>query len=228
MKSNVEKSDAEIKRDVLSELEYEPSIKVTNIGVLVKDGVVTLNGYATSYSEKWEAVRAVKRVAGVTAIADDIEIKLLDSLCRTDGDIAAEVANRFNWSPTTPAGAVTVTVREGWVTLEGQLEWAYQKVTAEEAVRYLAGVKGVTNLIKIAPILKPDEVESAIGTAFERNALLDAAKIEVETSGNTVILRGKARNHAEREEAERIAWAAPGVSWVDNQIAVEWSLDLDR
>jgi osmotically-inducible protein OsmY len=223
MTSNIKKSDTELKNDVLAELEYEPGVKVTDIGVLVKDGAVTLNGYATSYGEKWDAVRAVKRVAGVNAIADDIEVKLATSLQRNDGDIAGAAARQIEWSTTIPAGTVRVTVREGWITLEGEVEWWYQKSSAEDAVRYLAGVKGVTNLVTIKPKVAAAGVETAITSAFERSALLDAKKIRVETSGNTVTLRGKVRNHAEREEAERAAWNAPGVYSVDNQLKVAWS-----
>jgi osmotically-inducible protein OsmY len=223
MKSNITKSDTELKKDVLAEFEYEPGVNVTDIGVLVKDGAVTLNGYATSYGEKWDAVRVAKRVAGVKAIADDIEVKLPGSQRRTDGDIAAAAAHQINWSTTIPSGTVEVTVREGWITLEGEVEWWYQKNAAENVVLHLAGVKGVSNLITIKPKLVPAEIETVIKSAFERNALLDAKKIQVETSGNKVVLRGKVRNHAEREEAERAAWAAPGVFSVDNQLKVEWS-----
>jgi len=222
MTSVIEKSDTDLQRDVLAELKYEPRVKVTDIGVLVKDGAVTLNGYATSYGEKWDAVCAAKRVAGVTAIADDIEVKLPDSRRRTDGDIAAAAAHQIDWSTTIPAGAVKITVREGWITLEGQLDWQYQKNAVEDAVRYLAGVKGVNNLITIKPKVASAAVATAIRSAFERNAVLDAKKIEVETSGNEVTLRGKVRSYAERDEAERAAWAAPGVFWVDNQLKVKW------
>ena len=217
------KSDAEIKSDVLAELIFEPSVKVTDIGVLVKDGVVTLNGYATSYGEKWNAVRAAKRVAGVLAIADDIELKMPESQRRTDGDIAATVLKQFSLTASIPTGAVHVTVRESWVTVDGEVEWWYQKNAAENAVQYLAGVNGVINLITIKPKLEPVAIESAIHSAFERSALIDAKKIQVETAGNKVTLNGKVRNHAEREEAERVAWAAPGVFSVDNQLKVNWS-----
>jgi osmotically-inducible protein OsmY len=224
MKSNIKKSDSELKTDVLAELKYEPGVEVTDIGVLVKDGAVTLNGYVTSYGEKWDAVRATKRVAGVNAIADDIEVKLRDSVRHTDGEIAAAAANQINWSSTTiPSEGIEVTVREGRITLEGEVEWWYQKISAESAVQYLAGVKGVTNLITIKPKLSPANIETDIQSAFKRNALFDAKKIQVEASGNKVILSGKVRNYGEREEAERVAWAAPGVYSVDNQIKVEWS-----
>jgi len=226
MKSNIKKTDTELKRDVLAELKYEPSVKVTDIGVLVNDGAVTLNGYASTYGEKWDAVRAAKRVAGVKAIADDIEVKLPDSPRRTDGDIAAAAANQIDWSTTIPTGTIEVAVREGWITLEGEVEWWYQKDAAENAVRYLAGVKGVSNLITIKPKVASAEVATAIKSAFERNALLDANKIQVETSGNKVVLRGKVRNHAERDEAERAAWGAPGVWSVDNKLKVAWSWEL--
>ena len=223
MTITLEKTDVELKTDVLSELQYEPSVKVTDIGVLVKDGTVTLNGYVTNYGEKWEAVRAVKRVAGVKAIADDIEIKLPTSLRRTDGDIANAAANQINWSTTIPVGTVEVTVREGWITLEGEVDQWYLKNSAGNVVQHLSGVKGVSNLISIAPKLTTTEIEASIRSAFERNALLDANKIHVETSGSAVILRGIVQNFAELEEAERVAWAGQGVFSVDNQLTVQWT-----
>ena len=224
MNTVIEKTDTDLKSDVLAELKYEPSVKVTNIGVLVKDGTVTLNGFVTSYSEKWNAVRAARRVSGVNAIADDIEVKLSDSLHRTDGEIAGAAASQIKWSTMIPTGAVKVTVREGWITLEGEMEWAYQRNAAEDAVKYLAGVKGVGNMITIKPKLSASDIESSIERAFDRNGQLDADKIDVETSGNQVTLTGKVRNHSERDEAERVAWAAPVVSFVENKIKVEWSI----
>lgn len=223
MLCTAEKTDSEIKTDVLSELEYEPSIKVSDIGVLVKDGAVTLNGYASSYGDKMDAVRAAKSVAGVRAIADEIEIKLPDSMQQTDGDIAAGVANHIELSWAGPAKDIQVTVRDGWIKLEGQVEWGYQKDAAANAVRYLSGVRGISNSITIKPKVTAAGVETAIQSAFERNALVDAKKIHVETSGNKVTLRGHVRSHAEGGEAERIAWAAPGVSSVDNELIVEWA-----
>ena len=163
MLSTTEKTDSEIKNDVLSELKYEPSVKVTDIGVLVKDGSVTLNGFATSYGEKWDAVKVAKRVAGVRAIADDIEVKFPESMRRNDGDIAIAAANNIEWlSWAVPGKTVQVTVREGWITLEGQVEWWYQKEAAENTVRYLSGVKGVSNQIAINPKLSATKVEAAI------------------------------------------------------------------
>lgn len=223
MKEPMGKTDTQLKADVLAELKYEPSVKVTDIGVLVKNGVVTLNGYASSFSEKFGAVRVVKRVAGVKAIADDIEVKLPSSLHLTDGDIATEAAHQIEWSTSIPTQTIQITVREGRVTLEGQVEWWHQKQTAENAVRYLAGVTGVTNLISIKPELVAVDVEAAIASAFERNSLVDADTITVDIAGNKVVLRGTVENYLEREEAERTAWSSCGVFSVDNQIKVEWS-----
>jgi osmotically-inducible protein OsmY len=222
MINTIEKTDTELKNDVLSELKYEPSVKVSDIGVLVKDGTVTLNGYATSYSEKWEAVHATKRVAGVKAIADDIEIQLPASYHRTDGDIATAALNQIGWSTTVPTETVMVTVDKGWITLEGEVEWWHQKNAVERVVRYMSGVKGVTNSISISPKVSKKEVETDIKSAFKRSAILDAKHIRVETSGNTVILHGQVRNYSEYDEAERVAWSDPGVSYVDNRLSVNW------
>ncbi len=222
MKTIAEKTDTELKNDVLAELKYEPGVNISAIGVLTKDGAVTLNGSVTNYSEKWNAVRATKRVAGVRAIADDIVVKLSSSLIRTDGDIAGAAANQISWFSSVPQGAVKVVVRDGWLTLEGELEWSYQKSDVQDNVQFLSGVKGVTNLITIKSKLSAVDVKDAIETAFWRSALLDAEKIQVETSGTKVTLRGKVRNYTERDEAERVAWAAPGVWSVDNKIDVKW------
>jgi len=227
MKTIVEKTDTELKNDVLAELKYEPGVNISDIGVLVKDGAVTLNGFVTNYGEKWNAVSATKRVAGVRAIADDIVVKLSSSLVRTDGDIAGAAANQISWFSSVPKGAVKVIVRDGWLTLEGELEWGYQRSNVESNVQFLAGVKGVSNLITVKSKVSATNVKDAIETAFERSALLDAEKIQVETSGTKVTLRGKVRNYAEREEAERVAWAAAGVWSVDNQIDVKWSWGFD-
>ena len=216
------KTDAQIKTDVLSELKFEPAVKVTDIGVLVKDGVVTLNGSTTSHGEKWHAVRAAKRVVGVKAIADEICVNLGEQHKRTDAEIAAAAVHQLEWSTTIPKGTTKVTVRDGWVTLEGVVEWWYQKNAAEDVLLYMVGVKGITNQITIKPLISATDVEKSIRAAFARHAMLDARKIEVETYGSKVTLIGTVANHMEREEAERVAWAAPGVHSVDNQIKLEW------
>jgi osmotically-inducible protein OsmY len=217
-----DKTDTGIKSDVLTELKYEPKVKATDIGVLVKDGAVTLTGFTTTYGEKRDAVRAAKRVSGVRAVADDIKVKLAGSHDRTDGEIAASAADHLEWSTSVPDDKVDITVQDGWITLTGQLEWYYQKNAAENSVLFLTGVKGVTNLITITSKAVASEIEASIEKAFERNALLDSNKIKVKTSGNDVTLTGKVRTYAEKEEAERVAWAAPGVFSVDNNIKVEW------
>ena len=223
LERTVDKTDVELKDDVLAELKYQPGIKVTDLGVLVNEGIVTLNGHTSSYNGKWEVVRAVKRIAGVKAIAGDIEVKFPGSVSYTDADIAAAAEHHFEWSTTVPMGAITAIVRHGWITLEGEVEWWYQRNAAGNVVHYLSGVKGVSNMISIKPKLTPTEVKMAIRSAFERSALLDSNKVQVETSGSQVTLRGKVRNYAERDEAERAAWAAPGVLSVDNNLIVQWS-----
>ncbi len=216
------KTDEQIKTDVLSELRYEPSVKVTDIGVLVKAGIVTLNGCAINHGTKWHAVRAARRVAGVKAINDEIKVVIPAPLRRPDAEIATASAHQLDWSTTIPQGSVKVTVNDGWISLDGQVEWQYQKEAAEDVLRHMVGIHGITNLITIKPLISATDVEKAIRSAFERNAVLDAKRIEVVTTGSTVTLRGKLANSNERDEAERVAWAAPGVLTVDNQITLEW------
>jgi osmotically-inducible protein OsmY len=223
MKYKVNKTDADLKEDVLSELKYAPSVKATDIGVLVKDGTVTLNGDVPSCFEKWDAVRAAGRVAGVRVIADEIKVKPPDSLGHTDREMAAAASKQISWSAMIPMESVKVLISDGWITLEGQVEWWYQKKAAENIARYLTGVKGVTNLISLQSRPTTARIETDIRSAYIRSALLDANKIFTETSGSKVTLRGKVRNHAERDEAERIAWAAQGVHGVDNLLTVDWS-----
>jgi osmotically-inducible protein OsmY len=222
MQRTIEKTDTELQKDVMSELKYDPRVKVSDIGVIAKNGTVTLNGYATSYGEKWEAVHATKRVAGVKAIADDIEIQLPASYHRTDTDIAAAAINQIQWSTTIPNGTVQATVRNGWITLEGEVEWWYQKNVVGDLVKQMVGVKGVTNSISISPKVTKNEVETDIKAAFKRSAMLDANHIRVETAGNNVTLHGQVRNYSEYDEAERVAWSEPGVSSVDNRLEVDW------
>jgi osmotically-inducible protein OsmY len=223
MSITIDKTDVQIKDDVLSEIKYDPSIRSTEISVLVQHGIVTLKGFVSSYGERWEAVRVTQRVANVAAITNEIVVNLPESSHRIDEDIARMAANQIEWFLSTPTGAVEVTVKEGWLTLGGEVEWEYQRKAAQNFVQHLLGVKGVSNLIIVKPSLTVAGIETDIKSAFQRSALLDAKQIHIEISDNKVILQGKVRNYGEREEAERVAWAAPGVLLVDNQITMQWS-----
>jgi osmotically-inducible protein OsmY len=216
-------TDKEIQQAVLRELEWEPQVRSTEIGVAVKDGIVTLTGYVDSYVKKYNAERAAKRVAGVKAVVNDLEVHLPVSSERTDEDIARAAVRALENRITVPRDRIKITVREGWITLEGEVDWQYQKESAESAVRYLSGVKGVSNLIAVKPRISPSpaEVRSQIEAALRRSAELDAERITVETQGSKVILRGRVRSWAERDEAERAAWRAPGVTLVENLITVD-------
>jgi len=214
------KTDAELQRDVMNELRWEPTIKAAEIGVGVKGGVVTLSGHVDSYVKKWAAGRAAARVSGVRAVAEKIQVSLPGSLKRSDEEIAGAVANVLEWNVLVPHDRVKVQVQDGLVTLSGEVDWWYQKNAAEEAVRYLMGVVLFNNEITVKPPVKPLDVKGKIESAFRRNALLDSRRVTVQTRGGRVMLSGSVCNWAERAEAQWTAWAAPGVSEVENNIII--------
>jgi len=213
-------TDLELKKNVESELNFEPSINPAEIGVAAKDGIVTLTGRAQSYWEKVAAERASMRVDGVKAVVNEMTVRLPYSSERTDEDIAQAALSSLKWSVLIPADRVKVRVSKAWVTLEGALDWQFQKAAAEKAVRKLYGVLGVTNLLEVRAKPSTAQVNAEIEAALRRSANLDANRIKVEVEGDKVTLRGSVRSYFEREEAERAAWRALGVRTVANRITV--------
>ena len=212
--------DLELKKSVESELNFEPSINAAEIGVSVKNGVVTLSGRVPSFWEKVSAERAAARVSGVKAVANELEVRLPGSSERTDEDIAQAAVDTLRWSVLVPQDRIKVKVSKGWITLEGNVDWQYQKSAAEKAVRKLYGVLGVSNLIEVKPQVSKAEVKTSIEAALKRLAEVDANRIRVDTEDGKVVLSGSVRSWFEREEAERAAWAAPGVRSVEDRIAI--------
>jgi len=212
--------ELDLKQKILDELEWEPSLDAAHVGVAVTNNVVTLTGSISSYAEKIAAERAVKRVVGVRAVANNLEVRPAVPAKRNDTEIAQAAVNALLWDIQVPNEAITVRVAEGWLTLEGKVTYHFQKDSAERAVRHLLGVRGVTNLITVKPSVQPIEVKSRIEAALRRNAELEARGIQVEALDGKVTLRGKVHTWTERDEAERAAWAAPGVSEVEDHLLV--------
>jgi osmotically-inducible protein OsmY len=212
--------DSDIKRDVEDELRWDPDIDATDISVAAHNGVVALTGFVRSYAQKTQAERDAKRVAGVVGVANDIEVRLPVIDQRPDPEIVRDAVAALKTELPFSSENIKVIAKDGWLTLEGAVEWNYARERAENAVKRIRGVKGVTNSIEVKPKVAPFEIRRKIEDAFRRSAELDASRITVEANGSEVILRGTVKSWAERQEAERAAWAAPGVTRVENRIAV--------
>ena len=213
-------TDKELKQHVQNALDWEPSLDAADIGVSVDEGVVTLRGNVGSYAEKVAAERVVLRVYGAKAVANDLAVHLVSGFDRTDTEIAQAALAALKWNTVVPNDRVTVTVANGWITLNGTLDWNYQKDAAARTVRDLTGVKGVSNNITVKPRVQTIDVRDKIEAAFKRSAEVDARRIAVSALDGKVVLTGNVHSWAERQEAERAAWAAPGVKQVEDHLTV--------
>jgi osmotically-inducible protein OsmY len=217
------RADEDIQHDVIEELKWDARVQPNDIGVSVKDGIVTLTGWVDSYTRKWAAEDAALRVRGVHAVVNDVEVRLPIDAERTDKDIAAAALYAMEWDAGVPLDRVQLAVSNGWITLNGEVDFQHRREDAERAVRRLTGVKGVMNLITVkspGPALSPAELKRRIEEALVRSATLDAQRIVVEVDGSKIVLKGTVHSWAEKKEAQRVAWSAPGVTEVVNQITV--------
>lgn len=215
------KTDLQIQRDVMDELNWEPSLNASEIGVAVKNGVVTLSGKVDTFSKKLTAERAAKRVAGVKAVAEEIHVGFPLGYAKTDTEIAELVLTALQWHTAVQDERVKIKVEEGHVTLEGEVEWEYQRTSAKTAIEQLAGIRSITNLITVNPQITALDIRQKINSAFHRSANIDSERVDVNVIDNKVILSGRVRSLAEKEDAEAAAWAAPGVTSVENNLEVE-------
>ena len=215
------KSDIEIQKDVIEQLKWEPFLNAAQIGVAVKNGIVTLSGQVDAYSKKILAEKTTKKVVGVKAIAEDIQVGISPVYKKTDTEIAEAVVNALKWHTMIPDEKIKVSVEDGNVKLEGDVEWEYQRNQAKTAVENLSGVRFVTNLVAVKPKITPYELQQKINSSFQRSANIDSSRITAEVLGSKITLRGKVRSFAEKEDAENAVWSAPGVVSVENKLLIE-------
>jgi len=214
------KTDTELKQDILAELSWDPAVKSTQVGVIVNDGVVTLTGHLDTYAQKQALERAVQRIEGVKAIAVEVDVKLAPAHKRSDSEIAQAIERALQWHSQVDAEHLKVSVEHGWVTLRGDVDWDYQRRSVEKTIRLLTGVTGITNLIALKRLAKPEDVTRRIQDALARQAAREAKRIEVGLDGSTVTLRGRVHSWQEREAAQGAAWSVPGVTSVVNELTV--------
>lgn len=215
------KTDAQIQKDVMDELKWQPSVKATKIGVSVENGIVTLSGDVDSYAEKKDAERAAFRVEGVKGVAEDLVVELPFGNKKDDADLAKAAVNALHWDSMVPDERIKVKAENGWLTAEGKVDWQFQRSAVRNVLSNLTGVKGITNLVAVNPTIQPDNVKKQISAAFGRNASIDANNIRIDSIDDKVVLKGTVRSYAEKLDAQRAAWNAPGVSRVENQLEVE-------
>jgi osmotically-inducible protein OsmY len=215
------KTDLEIQKSVMDEINWEPFLNAAEIGVAVKDGVATLSGIVDSYPKKYAAEKAAKRVTGVKAVAEDIEVRLPFESKKTDTEIALAAADALKWNTSVKEDQVKLKVENGWVTMEGEVDWEFQKNAARHAVEYLTGVNGVINKIILKPTLTSKDIKKEIASAFHRSATIDSDKVQAEVLGNTVVLTGKVRSWAEKKDAEKAVWNAKGIISVENKLSID-------
>ena len=215
------KTDLELQKDVMEELQWQPTLNPSKIGVSVNEGVVTLSGFVDNYGQKRDAENAALRIEGVKAVAEDLKVQLHTSNVRTDTEIAQAAVQTLNWHSLVPKDRITIRVEDGWVTAEGKVDWIHEKNAVRNALTNLPGIKGITNLVLVVPHIDDANVKKNIKAAFERNAGIDANNIHVDHTGHKVILTGTVRSYAERRDAEKAAANAPGVAQVENRLDVK-------